>query len=156
MLTAGDEFGRSQFGNNNAYAQDNDRFWLDWAGADQELIAFVARLAALRRDHPLLRGESFLKGQLLDSSGRLDATWLRADGAPVADPDWRELDVFGLLLTGPDDAVLIAFNRRDEPAIFAPPDALAGRAWRQVFCSSSAGGAAQLPPRSVSLFAEIS
>ncbi|WNJ92499.1 glycogen debranching protein GlgX [Bosea sp. 685] len=156
MLTAGDEFGRSQFGNNNAYAQDNDRFWLDWAGADQELIAFVARLAALREEYPPIRGESFLTGQLPEGSERPDATWLRADGTPLADADWRGLDVFGLLLTGSNDAVLIAFNRRHEPAIFTPPDALAGRAWRQVFCSSSAAEAAQLPPRSVSLFAEVS
>lgn len=156
MLTAGDELGRTQFGNNNAYAQDNDGFWLDWAGADLELIAFVARLATLRGEYPLIRGESFLTGQPSEGSERPDATWLSADGAPLADADWHGLDVFGLLLAGPHDAVLIAFNRRDQPAVFAPPDALAGRAWRQVFCSSSAGGAAQLPPRSVSLFAEAS
>ncbi|CAN7153961.1 glycogen debranching protein GlgX [Bosea sp. LjRoot9] len=156
MLTAGDEFGRSQFGNNNAYAQDNDSFWLDWPKADQELIAFVARLAALREEYPLIRGESFLTGQPSEGSARRDATWLRADGTPLADDDWRGLDVFVLRLTGPNAAVLIAFNRRHEPAVFAPPDALAGRAWRQVFCSSAAGDAAQLPPRSISLFAEAS
>ncbi|MDR6873439.1 glycogen operon protein [Bosea sp. BE125] len=156
MLTAGDEFGRKQFGNNNAYAQDNDRFWLDWQGADQELIAFVARLAALREEYALIRGESFLTGQPSEGSERPDATWIHADGTPLADADWRGLDIFGLLLTGPDNAVLIAFNRRDEPAIFVPPDALARRAWRQVFCSSSAGETAQLQPRSVLLFAETS
>jgi glycogen operon protein len=154
MLTAGDEFGRTQFGNNNAYAQDSERFWLDWAGADQELIALVAQLSALRRDQPLIRGGHFLTGQPSNGSKRPDATWLGADGTPLADGDWRGLDVFGLQLAGTDEAVLIAINRRHEAAAFALPGASASQAWRRIFCSSPAQAEAELPPRSVSLFTE--
>src|SRR5207244_8851758 len=60
MLTAGDEFGRSQAGNNNAYAQDNETTWLDWDKADRSLTGFVAELVRLRRAHPALAGERFL------------------------------------------------------------------------------------------------
>jgi glycogen operon protein len=63
MLQAGDELGRTQFGNNNAYAQDNSGFWLDWEKADEPLVAFVAELGRLRREHPLLSTETFLTGK---------------------------------------------------------------------------------------------
>ena len=80
MLTAGDEFGRSQRGNNNAYAQDNAIGWIDWTGRDLALEAYVAGLAAFRRAHSALG----------DPAIRHDATWRRLDGAAMRDEDWAD------------------------------------------------------------------
>lgn len=82
MLTAGDEFGRSQGGNNNAYAQDNDITWLDWRLRDRELEAFVQGLAALRARRPDLRDTKRL--------GEAEVRWLREDGAPMSVADWQD------------------------------------------------------------------
>ena len=79
MLTAGDEFGRSQGGNNNAYAQDNAVTWLDWDARDVGLEAHCAALAALRRDWPELGDPRFLTGEAT-VEGVPDAAWLRPDG----------------------------------------------------------------------------
>ncbi|AMJ60570.1 glycogen debranching protein GlgX [Bosea sp. PAMC 26642] len=153
MLQAGDEFGRTQFGNNNAYCQDNAGFWLDWQSADLGLAAFVARLAALRKSQPLIPGDAFLTGQPRDDAERPDATWLRADSAPVGEGDWQQLDTFGLLVADSNDTLLIAVNRRHEPSAFALPEALPGKAWHRLF-GSAAAQEATLPARSVSVFAE--
>ena len=80
MLLGGDELGRTQGGNNNAYCQDNETSWLDWQRLDEELGAFSTRLLALRRAHPALRGDA-------PSS---DIDWLRPDGATMADGDWED------------------------------------------------------------------
>ena len=95
LLTAGDEFGRTQHGNNNAYAQDNATTWLDWAGRDVALEDFVAELATLRRAFPELR----------DPVLRHDARWYRLDGAPMRDQDWDDADGFELRL--PESSVRI-------------------------------------------------
>ncbi len=84
MLTAGDEIGRTQRGNNNAYAQDNETTWLDWANADGALIDFVSRLAQLRRAHPAISADRFLTGapdrwQRVSRCGMAEGRW-RADG----------------------------------------------------------------------------
>jgi glycogen operon protein len=151
MLTAGDEFGRTHFGNNNAYAQDNAAFWLDWAKADQELIDFVAELARLRREHPLLTAETFLTGK----GNPPDALWLRLDGRPIADLDWQVLDAFALVLGDPDGTLLIAANRsRDDKAIRLP-DACPDRRWRRLLCSAEGGAIDILPARSVSLYTDL-
>jgi len=89
MLTAGDEFGRSQCGNSNAYAQDNDITWLDWTGRDRSLEDFVAALSALRRANPALRDTRFFTGQP-DESGVSDVQWLTETGVPLDDVTWQE------------------------------------------------------------------
>jgi glycogen operon protein len=89
MLTAGDEFGRSQRGNNNAYAQDNETTWLDWAGRDTELEDHAAALSALRRASPALRQVRFLAGGTGDGSVP-DVAWLTETGAPLDDVTWQE------------------------------------------------------------------
>lgn len=88
MLTAGDEFGRTQAGNNNAYAQDNATSWLDWAARDQALEAFVAGLAAWRRANPAIG----------DPGIRHDLSWLRLDGEPMTAEDWDAADGFVMML----------------------------------------------------------
>ncbi|MDR6830951.1 glycogen operon protein [Bosea sp. BE271] len=143
MLTAGDEFGRTQLGNNNAYAQDNPTSWLDWERADDERIAFVASLAALRRRHPFLAGETFLTGR----GEPPDAAWLKPDATPIADQEWASLDAFCLLLAGSDESLLIAVNRSRETVPLTLP---AGR-WERLFISDDASETV-LSARSVALW----
>ncbi|MFZ5751251.1 MAG: glycogen debranching protein GlgX [Pseudomonadota bacterium] len=96
MLLAGDELGNSQGGNNNAYAQDNATGWIDWAGADEDFLRYVARLIALRHRHPVLRQRRFLHSQIRARDGLSDMVWRKPDGrTPTpedwANPDWRTL-----------------------------------------------------------------
>ena len=79
MLTAGDELGRTQRGNNNAYCQDNEISWLDWKDVDEDLLAFVTRLIALRRASPVLRQEAFFEGHEIPAR-------LPAPAAPATSP----------------------------------------------------------------------
>ncbi len=90
MLAAGDEFGRTQQGNNNAYAQDNPITWLDWVGRDQELERYASALARLRRDALALRDTHFLKGEPANDSGVADVAWLTEAGAPLGEADWND------------------------------------------------------------------
>lgn len=90
MLLAGDEIGNSQGGNNNAYAQDNSVGWIDWNRPDRDLMGFVARLAAIRRRHPVLRQRLFLHSRPRDKDGLPDLFWRRADGSPPSDSDWQQ------------------------------------------------------------------
>ena len=90
MLLAGDELGHSQGGNNNAYAQDNEVTWLDWAKADAPLSAFVARLTALRRAHPVLRQRRFLHGRNRGADGLPDVIWRKGDTSQPSPQDWHD------------------------------------------------------------------
>ena len=94
MLTAGDEFGRTQQGNNNAYCQDSELSWLDWENSDVELQAFVRELIALRKRHPGFRRRSYPKAE--------DVIWLTPAGTPMQHDDWTraETRTLGLLLLG--------------------------------------------------------
>jgi isoamylase len=94
MLLAGDEFGRTQAGNNNAYCQDNEVSWLDWSMAASPpglaLTAFVARLIALRREHPVLRHSRFLHGTEYPAPGIADIAWFDQHGATISSEAWNE------------------------------------------------------------------
>lgn len=90
MLSMGDELGRSQGGNNNAYAQDNELAWIDWASADASLIDFVARLIRLRRWHGALNAEIPLTGAPVDATGIPDVEWLTPEGRPFSVKDWND------------------------------------------------------------------
>lgn len=90
MLTAGDEFGRSQCGNNNAYAQDNDLTWLDWAARDRVLEDHVAALSAMRRNTPALHDTAFLTGQPGDGDGLPDVAWITETGLPMDETAWND------------------------------------------------------------------
>ncbi len=137
MLLAGDELGHSQAGNNNAYAQDNDLTRIAWPG-DSGLAAFVARLTALRRAHPVLRQRRFLHGKTrLD--GVADVIWRRADGSVPAGEYWHDpaFRCVGLELrmaaeaggTGADGAIYLVFNAGGATEINLPPTA---KTWRLV------------------------
>lgn len=142
MLTGGDEFSRSQGGNNNAYAQDNETTWLDWANADEDLITFVAGLARLRRELPLLTRNGFLSGD----GDPPEAQWLNPDGSAIADEEWQSLDALCLMLRDQADNVLIAINRSWKSVSLSQ----AQQGWGRLFCSADGGD--DLPARSVSLW----
>lgn len=155
MLSMGDEAGRSQGGNNNAYAQDSALSWFDWAGADAGLAAFTRRLVAARLAHPALHATAPLTG-VADADGVADVAWLRPDGAAMdrwEDHDCRAL--VALLQTGADRC-LVALNAGDA-APFTLPPSRPGRAWR-LLVDSSAPDATEvpetLPARAVLLLAE--
>ena len=85
MLLGGDELGRTQQGNNNAYCQDNEISWFDWARADSDLLAFTRQLIALRRRHPVFRRRRFLSGADAHELG-----WFVPAGTPMTDVDWKD------------------------------------------------------------------
>ncbi len=100
MLLSGDELGRSQGGNNNAYCQDNATAWVDWSAPDQELLAFTARLIALRRAHPVFRRRRFLSGAEASQVG-----WSTPAGTAMTSPEWADPDArsIAIYLDGTDD-----------------------------------------------------
>ncbi|MGY1986207.1 glycogen debranching protein GlgX [Blastococcus sp. SYSU DS0669] len=103
MLTAGDELGRTQQGNNNAYCQDNEISWLDWAAADEDLLAFVTRLVRLRRGAPVLRQEAFFEGhELAGTEGTRDLAWFAPGGGQLTTAHWFDtgLQTVGMYLDG--------------------------------------------------------
>ncbi|TDH61293.1 glycogen debranching enzyme GlgX [Dankookia rubra] len=164
MLSMGDECGRTQGGNNNAYAQDNPVSWLDWAGMDHALLDFAARLVRARLAHPALHAVAPLTGAAQDESGLPDVAWLRPDGAAM---DWGDagarslVAVFHVPARGnrPADRVLVALHGGAEAAGFTPPAPRPGFAWRVLADSADpAGGEAPPPalaPRSALLLAEF-
>jgi len=150
MLLAGDELGRTQRGNNNAYCQDNELSWLDWNAEDAELLAFAQRLAQLRREHPVFRRRGWFQGKSIrHARGEAlpDVAWLSRDGDEMTDEAWeseaaRSLQVF---LNGTDflpdkhgetivdDTFLLVFHADREDRAFVLPDARFGATWRRVF-----------------------
>ena len=100
MLLSGDEIGRTQKGNNNAYCQDNETSWLDWENLDTELLDFARRLIELRASQPVLRRQRFFQGEY--APRRKDITWFRGDGQEFSGDDWGNDSVrsVGMLLNG--------------------------------------------------------
>ena len=91
MLLGGDEFGRTQHGNNNAWCQDNEISWFDWGLLEEnrELFEFVQKLIVLRRAHPVFRRRQYLRGTDEDGSGLPDVWWFRTDGHRMTKTDWE-------------------------------------------------------------------
>ena len=147
MLSHGDELGRTQFGNNNGYAQDNELTWIDWDAVDQPLVEFTAALARLRKDHPTFRRTRFFDGRPVKmEEGRPipDVVWLRPDGTLMQPEDWesgfgrtigiflngrgiRERDKWGEEIT--DRHFIVLFNAGDEPVDFKIPAPRYGPEW---------------------------
>ncbi|MDQ1138039.1 isoamylase [Microbacterium sp. SORGH_AS 1204] len=140
MLLHGDELGRTQGGNNNGYAQDNEITWVDWSSIDTPLIEFTAALARLRKQHPTFRRSRFFDGRpvkMEEGAPIPDVVWLRPDGSLMQPEDWdngfgravgvflngqgiRERDRRGQSIS--DDHFLVLFNAGDEPVDFQLPD----------------------------------
>jgi glycogen operon protein len=145
MLSGGDELGRTQHGNNNAYCQDNEISWTDWSlGSEaRALLAFTMRMGRLRRDEPVLRRRSFFQGRALRGSTVKDIEWLDADGTELSDEAWQsDLRAFAMVLHGDaidecDDrgrriagaSLALFFNGSPEPRRFRVPEAPPGRLW---------------------------
>jgi glycogen operon protein len=146
MILGGDEFGRTQGGNNNAYCQDNEISWYNWqlTPAQQDLLAFTRRVFALRRDHPALHRRNFFSGREIHGQDIKDITWLRPDGAEMEDEEWETawLKCFGLRLDGHldevdeqgepvvDSPLLLLFNADSADQDFELPRHEAGTRWR--------------------------
>jgi isoamylase len=139
MLLAGDEMSRTQNGNNNAYAQDNELSWLDWTPTPERsaLLAFTQKLIALRRDHPSFRRRDFFSGRSPEGSGLKDLLWLRPDGEEMTAAEWEQdfarclgMYLSGAALTGHDrrgqplfdDDFLLLFNAHHDDLAFRIPD----------------------------------
>ena len=150
MLCMGDEAGRTQHGNNNAYAQDNALSGFDWAGMDGALRNYTARLVRARLRHPALHGAEALTER--------DVTWLALDGGALH--DWHFARSLAMLLHG-DASVLVVVHGAAEPATLHLPAPREGHAWRVVVDSSAplregaVGATEALAPRSVLLLEEV-
>ena len=146
MLLGGDELGRTQGGNNNAYCQDNPVSWYDWAHADLPLLDFTTRLIAFREQHPVFRRRRFFQGRPIHGEDLVDIEWFTTDGIEMAEADWGQDHVRDLcvLLAGDaiptrdergepirDDTFYLLFNARDE-AIEARIPVDRGTTWRTV------------------------
>ena len=123
MLLMGDELGRSQQGNNNAYCQDNELSWVDWQDADEGFAALVGRLVALRRSLPALRQDRYLHGART-ASGQPDVSWLAPEGRPMRPEDWHEPQrrCLGLMLAGEGSTLALLLNAAEGVQEFALPD----------------------------------
>jgi glycogen operon protein len=145
MILHGDELGRTQGGNNNAYCQDNEISWIDWATADEELIAFTGAVSRFRAAHPVLRRRRFPRGDELSEDRVPGIVWLRPDGHPMQQEDWeagfaRSLAVFlnGRSISEPDargervldESLLLIFNAHHEPVEFTLPEEALAASWR--------------------------
>jgi glycogen operon protein len=133
MITAGDERGRTQRGNNNAYCQDNETSWLDWGPLTQEqesYHAFVKSLVRVRKAHPVFRRSAFHIGSN-EADGGDHIVWIRPDGAEMTEDDWHnsECRVLGCILAQAEDSrfdCAILLNAGADPASFTLPDRFHG------------------------------
>ncbi|MFJ2575811.1 glycogen debranching protein GlgX [Kitasatospora aureofaciens] len=167
MITAGDEFGRTQGGNNNAYCQDNEVSWLDWSLLAEpgwrELCDLTARLVRLRRAHPVLRQRAFFSGRASTPGGQPDLAWFTPLGKEMTEADWfAPTACLGMLLSGAamserdeagrplrDDSFLLLLNAGHEPVVFTLP----GEPWAapeaayETLADTAAAGTGEPYPR---------
>jgi isoamylase len=151
MLLGGDEIGRTQVGNNNAYCQDNEVSWYDWDNQSSDVLAWARALVQMRRVHPVFRRRRFFQDRPLRQVGASPAEaevgWFRPDGVPMTDADWAggyaqslamllngsspsEPDLHGRLI--PDASFYLALNAWEQPLGFRLPDQKWGGPWHVV------------------------
>ncbi len=156
MILAGDEIGRTQGGNNNAYCQDNETSWVDW-NLDEDrarLLAFTRRMLQLRRDHPVFRRKHFFQDHALQGDAESPIAWLKPDGAAMTDQEWNHdfARCLGVYLSGSaldevdargqpvrDDNFLLLFNAHHDPIEFTLPD-YAAAGWMVLVDTDRDGG----------------
>ena len=146
MICGGDERGRTQQGNNNSYAQDNEINWFDWSENEsaEKLYEFTSRALQIRREHPALRRKKFFQGRAIRGTDVRDIVWLRPDGHEMTDSEWDahwvksiavRLDGSGLGETSDsgeaiaDDDLLLLLNAHDDPVTFTLPDSPHATEW---------------------------
>jgi glycogen operon protein len=149
MLLGGDELGRTQQGNNNAYCQDNEISWFDWTLRDENLalLGFTRRLMDFRRAHPVLRRRRWFQGRAIRGRDAKDIAWFNPDGQEMTDTDWEAgyAKVLGVFLNGDeipdrgpngeritDDSLLLLFSADAEPIGFTVPGPPYGDSWEVV------------------------
>jgi isoamylase len=166
MLLAGDELGRTQLGNNNAYCQDNEVSWVDWEGASKhaDLLEFLQSLTQLRRAHPVFRRRRFFSGRPAsgDADGPPDLIWLAPSGDQMEQDQWRDprLLSVGVFLNGAaisepgprgdqvtDQSFLLLFNAAADPVRFALPGPAYAAAWELVANTATAAPVVTSPAR---------
>ncbi len=178
MLLGGDEIGRTQQGNNNAYCQDNDLSWFDWENIDTELLQFTQDLIAFRKAHPSFRRRRFFQGRPIHGQDIADVEWYGADGTLMSDEDWDEglAKALVMRLRGTaididrrgeqvdDDSFLVVINAGTEPLAFVVPAQAVPARWEVVIDTETgsigpsgreakAGGELELVPRSMMVLA---
>jgi len=146
MLLAGDEMGRTQGGNNNAYCQDNETSWVDWTpdARRRSLLEFARQVIGLRRAHPVFRRRDFFSGRPLHGNGSKDILWLKPDGAEMTREEWERETArsLGVYLAGAglidvdrrgqplrDDDFLVLLNASADEVVFRMPEEPTGEAW---------------------------
>ena len=152
MLLGGDEIGRTQQGNNNGYAQDNELSWFDWASVDADLFEFTRRLIAFRHAHPVFRRKRFFQGREIHGEGVADIEWRTLGGERMAEEQWGEAMVrsVGVQLNGDqlpdrdergapvrDGTFYLLFHGDPEDGEATVPAVPAGEAWRLVLDTAS-------------------
>ena len=155
-ICGGDELGRTQKGNNNAYCQDNEISWFNWDAVDESLLPFARRVMAIRAEHPVFRRRRWFKGRPVRGAGVTDIGWFRPDGVEMTDDDWQQDHArsFAVFLNGDalrdvddegdpvrDESVLLLFNAHDDVVPFTMPAAQFGVTWHAILDTSSATGA---------------
>src|SRR5690349_8431136 len=155
MLLGGDEIGRTQQGNNNAYCQDNEISWFDWETMDRGLFEFTRRVIQIRNDHPVFRRRGWFKGRPLRGKGISDIAWFRTDGGEMSEEDWQtgfakslmvflngdglhDLDEAGKRIR--DASFLLLFNAHHEALDFTLPGAMFGNTWQLVLDTAAEMG----------------
>ena len=143
MLLGGDEIGRTQGGNNNGYAQDNEVSWFDWEHADLELLAFVRKLITFRRHHPAFRRRRWFQNRPIHGDEAHEIEWFAPDGGRMGDDQWHDpldhgigvfisgeglVDVDGLPIS--DDSFFLAINPSGETRGFTVPNGTRAAAWQ--------------------------
>ncbi len=168
MLLGGDEIGRTQGGNNNAYCQDNEISWFDWSSVDADLLEFTRQLIAFRRRHPVFHRRRWFHGRPI--RGSVDIAWFRPDGHEMSDQDWDAgfAKAIGLYLNGEaiaekdqrgqavvDDSFVVLLNTGDTLEWTLPAEW--GSSWEEALRTApegegglkSPGGPVLLPERSI-------
>jgi len=147
MLLGGDEMGRTQQGNNNAYCHDDELSWFDWGTPDLELHEFTRRLVRLRREHPVFRRRRWFQGRPIRGSGERDLVWFEPDGKEMSEEDWangfaKSLALFlngeAIAHAGPrgervrDDSFYLICNAHWEPIDFTLPAEPLATGWQVI------------------------
>ena len=185
MLLGGDEIGRTQLGNNNAYCQDNETAWYDWAHPDTELLQFTRRLIGFRHRHPVFCRRRWFQGRLIHGSEVSDIGWFTPAGVEMSEDDWGAgfAKSLGVFLNGrgiqslsergepvTDDSFYVMFNSHHEPLAFTLPEPQWGGQWTVILNTADekdllaeqeigpaveAGGHVQVQPSSLILLRRI-
>jgi glycogen operon protein len=185
MISGGDEIGRSQKGNNNAYCQDNELSWFDWENFDEHLLNFTRSLIALRRKHRIFARRKWFQGRPLHGTGVKDIAWFTPHAKEMSEEDWKagfakslgvflngdaiaSTDMYGDRVT--DDSFYFIFNAHHEPLQFTLPDASFAPNWLKLIDTNEpprrrerrkgqeefpAGGKIEVPGRSLILLQKI-